>query len=102
MVSERTHPLLALTDADLDFVQKFVLASGSLKDLAQLYGVSYPTIRLRLDALIGRLSDLAAGRPVDPMAEHLAGLVQKGEMAPSVARGVLQLHRQEQQRMKES
>jgi hypothetical protein len=102
MASERTHPLLALAESDLDFVLKFMLASGSLKDMAQLYGVSYPTIRARLDELIGQLRDLSAGRPIDPMAEHLAGLVQKGELVPSAARAILQLHRKEQQRVKET
>jgi hypothetical protein len=32
-----------------------VLASGSLKELAALYGISYPTVRLRLDRLIAKI-----------------------------------------------
>src|SRR5438270_155864 len=32
-------PLRLLSDDDLEFVQRFVLASGSLKDLAAEYGV---------------------------------------------------------------
>ena len=35
-----------LSDEDLSFLKRFVLASGSLKDLAAAYGVTYPTIRL--------------------------------------------------------
>ena len=34
------------------FIKKFLLASGSLKEVAGLYGVTYPTVRLRLDRLI--------------------------------------------------
>lgn len=45
----------ALTDEDLSFVKRFLLASGSLKELAGSYGVSYPTIRLRLDRLIEKV-----------------------------------------------
>ena len=41
-----------LEDEDLAFIKKFLLASGSLKEVASLYGVSYPTVRLRLDRLI--------------------------------------------------
>ena len=37
-----------LNDEDLAFVRRFVLASGSLKKVAQQYDVTYPTIRLRL------------------------------------------------------
>ena len=31
------------------------MASGSLKDLATVYGISYPTVRLRLDRLIDKI-----------------------------------------------
>lgn len=35
-----------LSDQDLAFIRRFVLASGSLKAIAQEYGISYPTVRL--------------------------------------------------------
>ena len=44
-----------LVDEDLAFLKRLVLASGSLKDVAAAYGVSYPTVRLRLDRLIARV-----------------------------------------------
>src|SRR5574340_135504 len=47
-----------LSDEDLAFVKRFVLVSGSLKDLARAYGVTYPTIRLRLDRLIEKVKVL--------------------------------------------
>lgn len=40
---------------DLEFAKKFLLSSGSLKEVASLYGVSYPTVRLRLDRLIQKI-----------------------------------------------
>ena len=40
-----------LSDEDLSFVKRLVLASGSLKEVAAGYGISYPTVRLRLDRL---------------------------------------------------
>lgn len=83
-----------LGDDDAEFVLRLVLASGSLKELAQEYGVSYPTLRGRLDRLIERLKALVAGRPRDPMAELLADLIEKGEIAPTVARSILKSHRQ--------
>jgi len=33
-----------------------VLASGSLKDVAKAYGITYPTVRLRLDRLIAKVT----------------------------------------------
>ena len=53
-----------LEDEDLAFVKRFVLASGSLKEVAAQYGVSYPTVRLRLDRLIQKIM-LAESREED-------------------------------------
>jgi hypothetical protein len=89
------QPLEQLDDADREFVVRFVLASGSLKDVANSYGVSYPTIRARLDRLIARLRDLRRGQPVNPLAELLAKLVEKGEMSAASARRVFDEHRKE-------
>lgn len=41
-----------LDNEDVIFIKKFLLASGSLKEIAKQYGVTYPTVRLRLDKLI--------------------------------------------------
>ncbi len=49
-------PRLYRLDADEQhFVELLVLSSGSLKEMAKLLGISYPTVRSRLDRLIGRL-----------------------------------------------
>jgi len=47
--------LLRLPPDDLEFVIAFVLASGSLKQMAAQLQQSYPTIRNRLDAIIEQL-----------------------------------------------
>ena len=44
-----------LEEEDLQFIRRFLLASGSLKELAAQYEVTYPTIRLRLDRLIEKI-----------------------------------------------
>jgi len=44
-----------LEDQDFAFIKRFILSSGSLKEVAALYGVSYPTVRLRLDRLIQKI-----------------------------------------------
>jgi hypothetical protein len=92
LASDDAHPLTQLDETDREFVLRFVLASGSLKDVAQTYDVSYPTIRARLDRVIQRLEDLRRGRPVNPLNELLAKLVEKGEIAPAAARRVLAEH----------
>ena len=42
-------------EEDLVFIKRFLLASGSLKEMTVEYGVSYPTVRLRLDRLIQKI-----------------------------------------------
>ena len=63
-----------LEDEDLTFIKKFLLASGSLKEVASLYEVSYPTVRLRLDRLIQKiqLTENAEADPYIPLVKRLA------------------------------
>jgi len=89
-----TSPLLHLSPEDLSMVCAFVLASGSVKDLAESYGVSYPTIRSRLDAVIERLRLHAEGKKVDPVDDYLADLIAKGRVMPGDASKIRELHRQ--------
>lgn len=74
---------------------QFVLCSGSLKDLARRYGVSYPTIRSRLNGVIARLRLVVQGRAPDPVLDLLARLVARGELSPSGATLLRDLIRQQ-------
>ena len=42
-------------DEDIIFIKKFLQASGSLKEIARQYDVTYPTVRLRLDKIIQKI-----------------------------------------------
>ena len=63
-----------LEDEDLAFIKKFLLSSGSLKEVASLYGVSYPTVRLRLDRRIQKiqLTESAEADPYVSLVKRLA------------------------------
>jgi hypothetical protein len=63
-----------LDDEDIAFIKKFLLASGSLKEIANIYGVTYPTVRLRLDRLIQkiRISEDNAGEPYISLIKRMA------------------------------
>ena len=64
-----------LEEEDMAFIRRFLLASGSLQEVAGEYGVSYPTVRLRLDRLIQklRLADDRAADPYVALIKRLAG-----------------------------
>lgn len=66
--------LAALEDEDLVFIKKFILASGSLKEMAHQYGVTYPTVRLRLDRLIQKIQigEQAGADPYVSLIKRLA------------------------------
>ena len=66
--------LTDLEPEDLTFIKKFILSSGSLKEVAALYGVSYPTMRLRLDRLIQKIkiSETAEADPYVSLVKRLA------------------------------
>ncbi len=52
--------LASLGRADQEFAVQFLKASGSLKEMARLLGVSYPTVRNRLDEITARLTEIEA------------------------------------------
>lgn len=63
-----------LDTEDLTFIKKFLLASGSLKEIAREYSVTYPTVRLRLDRLIQKIkmADSAENEPYVALIKRLA------------------------------
>lgn len=85
--------LTVLDEDDLTFVRRFVLCSGSLKELASEYGVSYPTVRARLDRLIAKVRAAEDPRAADPLEQKLRVLVADGRMPAPVARELLAAHR---------
>lgn len=66
--------MAGLEDEDMAFIRRFILASGSLKEMAEQYQVSYPTVRLRLDKLIQKikLSEQGEQDPYIAMVKQLA------------------------------
>ena len=51
-----TPAIAMLSQTQQNFVELFVLNSGSLKEMARVLGLSYPTVRARLDEIIKDLS----------------------------------------------
>jgi hypothetical protein len=81
-------PLLKLTPAQLDFVEVFIKNRGVIRDVERELGVSYPTVRARLDEVIdalgyqsrteaaeGSVRETAAARRRAVLAEVKAGRI---------------------------
>ncbi len=85
--------LANLDEEDVQFLRRFLLGSGSLKALAEEYGVSYPTVRARLDRLIAKVKAAEDPRPADPLERKLRLLTADGKLSPALAKELLTAHR---------
>src|SRR5262245_19955104 len=82
-----------LDETDLQFVRRMILASGSLKDLAGEYGVSYPTIRQRLDRIIERIKLIEMNEDSDAFEMRMRLMVADGRIDPRTGSELMKLHR---------
>jgi hypothetical protein len=87
--SDKKRWLDSLEDEDLAFIKRFVLFSGSLKDLAEAYNVSYPTLRLRLDRLIDKIKILDSQKIDDDYERQLRALFADGKLDSHVFKKLL-------------
>jgi len=84
-----------LNDEDQAFVRRFVLASGSLKELARVYGVSYPTVRLRLDRLIQKIEVWESNEILSDFEKTLRAMYADGKIDMGALNALLAAHRAE-------
>ena len=89
-----------LDEDDWRFVKRFVLASGSLKQMAADYSVSYPTVRSRLNRLIDKVKAAEEPAAKDPLERQLRVLVADGRLGTRTAKELLAAHRETLQKGK--
>src|SRR4026207_2432185 len=86
-------PLARLTAEDQTFVAAFVRCHGSIKQMEKFFGVSYPTIKNRLNR-IGALLPLVEGEPTDeperPSTSELLSRLERGDLTVEDVLGQLQ------------
>ncbi|HNT34751.1 MAG TPA: DUF2089 family protein [bacterium] len=71
-----------LSDADSEFLERYLLAGFSIKALAEESGFGYVAIRSRLDRLIERYQKL---RDDEDAKRAILDRLEKGEITPSEA-----------------
>ena len=86
--------LQSLEPEDWGFIKNFVLASGSLKDIAAQYQVSYPTVRLRIDRLIQKIQ-LADSQAAEPFAAFIKGLAVDSRLDVETAKLIIDKYKKE-------
>lgn len=75
--------LARLSAEDQVFVAAFLKSHGSIKDMERVFGVSYPTIKARLNRIAGLL-EFVETDPVPTRAEIL-GRLERGEIGADEA-----------------
>ena len=77
-------PRLARLDAEQQrLAEEIVLAAGNLKEVAGRLGISYPTLRKRVDVLVATLAGLRAAD--ETSTRTMLDAVEAGRMTPEYA-----------------
>lgn len=87
--------LEVLDDEDRAFLKRFLLASGSLKQVAKAYGISYPTIRMRLDRLIAKVEVVDYHRDASAYERMLRSKYVEGRFDLGTLKDLLRTYREE-------
>lgn len=87
-----------LDETDWVFLKRFLLSSGSLKELAREYDVSYPTIRLRLDRFIQKINMFDSFKEASPFERILRMQYADGSITRDCFQKLLDGYRQEQKK----
>ena len=82
-------PLARLRYEDQVFVSEFVRSHGSIKDMEKAFGVSYPTVKNRLNRIIEQLQlvevDVTAAVSPMPAQDDVLGQLERGEISADEA-----------------
>ena len=87
-----------LDPEDVAFIKRFVLASGSLKELAEAYAITYPTVRIRLDRVIEKIRIFDSQKIASDFEKTLRAAYVDGKIDLETLRKVLAAHRKELKR----
>jgi len=76
-------PLASLSAEDQVFVMAFIRCHGSIKEMEEMFGISYPTVKNRLNRIAGQLQFIEIVR-VNP-EEEVVGELERGEISAEEA-----------------
>ncbi len=72
-----------LTESQLEFVEVFLKSRGNIKEVERELGISYPTVRNKLDEIIKALGYSVDTSPEDSLGERrkeILAMLEKGEI----------------------
>ncbi|KRL36657.1 DUF2089 family protein [Liquorilactobacillus uvarum] len=88
---------ITLEPEDQEFIKQLVMASGSLKQLAKIYAVSYPTVRLRLNKIIQKIG-LHDQQGDDVFVTKVMQMVIDEKVSLAIAKELIQVYKEEKKK----
>ena len=86
-------PLAQLRYEDQVFVGEFIRSHGSIKDMEKAFGISYPTVKNRLNRIAEQLRLVVVETPENMPApvptDDVLGMLERGEISAAEAAGRL-------------
>jgi len=76
-------PLASLSAEDQVFVMAFMRCHGSIKEMEEMFGISYPTVKNRLNRIAGQLQFIEIVK-VSP-EEEVVDRLERGEISAEEA-----------------
>ena len=70
----------SLNDEQLKFAEIFLKNRGSIKDVEKEMGISYPTVRSKLDDVVRALGYTVESEPVSKDVDDILNKLEKGEI----------------------
>ncbi|HCD18938.1 DUF2089 family protein [Macrococcoides caseolyticum] len=88
--------VLKLDKEDIEFMRNFTIESGSLKNIAKLYDVSYPTVRIRLNNLIQKI-ELATKEEQSSLISYVKSLAIDEKISLEDAKKIISIYNNEKE-----
>ena len=89
MSNEIPEWVSGLSAEDFQFIKRLLLASGSLKEVAKQYDISYPTVRIRLNRLIEKVHILDSKKPRTKFHKTVQIMAAEGRLDIGIAKELL-------------
>lgn len=79
-------PLARLRYEDQVFLSEFVRSHGSIKDMERAFGISYPTVKNRLNRIVGQLRLVTVETaPASAAESDVLDMLENGEISVAEA-----------------
>jgi hypothetical protein len=78
-------PLARLTAEEQVFVTAFLKSDGSIKDMERIFGISYPTVKSRLNQIAGKLQFVEEVTATALGKEEILASLERGEITAQEA-----------------